>query len=87
MASIVRQLQIQRAVKLEHHHGCPSGLPQTFEASANTKLAMVQVEPNLLLTLKYASRCGGTLSCEALVRARAVAGCNDRAAAAPGLHA
>ena len=48
---------------------------------------MVQVEPNLLLTLKYASRCGGTLSCEALVRARAVAGCNDRAAAAHGLHA
>lgn len=31
---------------------------------------MVQVEPNLLLTLQHVSRCGAVLSCEALVRCR-----------------
>lgn len=34
---------------------------------------MVQMEPSLLLTLKHSSRCGGTLSCEALVRVRLAA--------------
>lgn len=31
---------------------------------------MVQVEPNLQLTLKHASRCGAVLSCETLVSGR-----------------
>jgi len=36
---------------------------------------MVQVEPNLSLTLKHVSRCGAVLPCEALVRASCDAVC------------